>query len=231
MRIIQSFTLFALLLAFVSCSNDPYDTGDGPLSGMRADFVEAHTDASSVIVEVSTDDDVSLPLTQGIKTKWAEKANASYRALLYYDVRHDAGSGTDAARPIAITQVVTPEVVMAADMKEPVMTDPVTLVSAWKSANNKYINFDMGLKTGRDGDDGSSQKIGIVCDEVVRTADDRQIVRLRLCHNQNGVPEYYTAKLYLSIPVPFLPVRLSEGDEVEIEINTYNGTVTRTFVF
>ena len=47
MRRSLKYILLLLVFALFACENEAYDTGDGPLSDMRADFVEAQTDADA----------------------------------------------------------------------------------------------------------------------------------------------------------------------------------------
>lgn len=54
---------------------------------------------------------------------------------------------------------------------------------------------------------------------------------LILYHDQGSVPEYYSAKLYMSIPVEYIPIELSAGDEVQVSMTTYGGEVVKTFSF
>lgn len=226
-RVLLVFTLFC---ALVSCSNDPYDTGDGSLSLMRADFGEAETDASSGIVSILTDDGDRLMLTRSVRAPWAEKPDTAYRALIYYN-KVKAEGGFFQAEPLALSQVLTPEVTAAGDVEGGVKTDPVVFRSAWMSRNGKYINLDLEVKTGSVDGIYGAQTVGIVHDGTGVTADGTRLVRLRLYHDQAGVPEYYSAKLYLSIPVGRLPVALSEGGRVEVCICTYGGQTVRTFSF
>ena len=69
------------------------------------------------------------------------------------------------------------------------------------------------------------------CLGVDERADGTRLVRLALYHDQAGVPQYYTATAYLSIAASRLPIEPTEGDEVSIDIETYGGTLTRTFTF
>ena len=85
MKLTQSHILIALSFILSACSNDPYDTGDGSLSHMRADFVEAQTDASANIISIETDDGEHMFLTNAINVSWAERPDTIYRALLYYN--------------------------------------------------------------------------------------------------------------------------------------------------
>lgn len=231
MQKLSLISCLSLLLMLASCTNDPYDTGDGDLSYMRADFVEANTNAASAIVSISTDEGVGLRLTREVKASWAAKPDTAYRALMYYNSLVNEDDGSLVAEPLAMSQVLTPRVSMIGNVTGGMKTDPVLLESAWKSHNAKFINFDMSVKTGKVDGDSEGQTIGVVCDAVEQRADGTSLVRLRLYHDQGGVPEYYSAKLYLSIPMSFLPITPTEGDEVEVSMNTYDGTVVKTFGF
>ena len=50
-----------------------------------------------------------------------------------------------------------------------------------------------------------------------------------LAHSQNGVPQYYSTPLYVSLALDELPVTPGDGDEIEVSVNTYKGVVSRTF--
>ncbi len=217
--------LFPLLLA---CSNDPYDSGDGALSLMRADFVEASTDASSRLVSMATDDGDVLAVTPAAKVSWVERPDTVYRALAYYN-RHEASNGAHTAELLGLTQVLVPEVVDASRLGDKDKADPVAFWSAWKSRNGKYINLDLDVKTGKADGKDIQQYIGISCEASASEATGKRRFALKLLHDRNGSPEYYSSKLYVSIPLSSLPQPLSEGDEVVISILTYKGTVVKTF--
>ncbi len=226
----KKFALLITLLIFIfSCSNDGYDTGDGPLSYMRADFVEAQTNSSAYINKIETDDGETLSLTKSPSAWWASKPDTVYRALLYYN-KVLSSSGSYQAEPIAISQVPVPTIHDTSDLEEGIITDPVTFSSAWKSKNGKYINLDLYLKIGSTEDPNNQQIIGIVNDGTQQPEYGNKHVNLRLYHSQNGIPEYYSSETFLSIPISSIPDSLSEGDEVEISINTYDGEITKTFI-
>ena len=73
--------------------------------------------------------------------------------------------------------------------------------------------------------------VGGVCLGVDERTDGTRLVRLSLYHDQAGVPEYYTTTAYVGIAVSRLPIEPVAGDEVSINIETYDGTLTRTFSF
>lgn len=228
MKALTRLALLAVATVLTACGTDTYDTGDGALSGMRADFVEAQTDAYANMVSIETDDGERLELTTPVAMEWASRPDTVYRALFYYSLA-DGNDGQAEAEPMAVQQVLVPEITPAGDIADGVKTDPVTLETAWLSSNGRYINLGVIIKTGTaDGSQGT-QTVGIVYDGTETTADGKKLIRLRLYHDQAGVPEYYSADAYVSIAVSRLPGQPTEGDTVSIDVETYDGTVTRTF--
>ena len=230
MKKLKTYIRLSLLFMLSACSNEPYDTGDGALSDMRADFVEAQTDASADIVSIETDDDERMFLTGAVSVAWAERPDTFYRALLYYN-KVGADNGTPRAELLGIKQVLVPAVIAVDDMEGEVKTDPLDFVSSWPSTNGKYLNLEMSVKAGSENGQYNAQTIGLICDKVEGKAGGGRRISLRLYHDQNGVPEYYSVDTYVSIAVSRLPVEPVAGDEVVVEINTYAGTITKTFTF
>lgn len=208
------------LLALLSaCTSDPYETGDGSLSYMRADFVDAYTTSAITIANVLTDDGDMLALNPEISCPWEAKADTVYRALFYYDTQ-----GGSTVKPVAITPVS----VLRPFIPKPdasLKYDPVAFESAWMSRNGSYLNLGLYLKTGKADDEDAAQSIGLAYDSVVDNGDGTRDVSLVFVHSQNGVPEYYSTHVYVSIPMS----SFNHGDKVSITLNTYNGKVVRTF--
>lgn len=230
MKFIPSYILLFLLFVLSACSNDPYDTGDGALSHMRADFVEAQTDNNANIVSIETDDGERMFLTGAINVAWAERPDTVYRALLYYN-KVEADDGTNNAEPLGISQVLVPQITPIEEVKDGIKTDPVTFESSWTSSNGKYLNLGISIKTGSVDGNYDTQTIGLIYNGVETNADGSRNVSLSLYHDQNGVPEYYSVETYVSIAVSRLPIEPADGDIVTVDINTYDGTITRTFTF
>ena len=63
MRNIIKIFLLTVAPLLTACETDSYRTGDGALSAMRAEFVEAHTDADARVMAVETDGGERLTLT------------------------------------------------------------------------------------------------------------------------------------------------------------------------
>jgi hypothetical protein len=210
-----------ITIIFVACSADNYDTGDGKYSYLCADFVEAHTVAASEINYAMTDDGDSLVLSPHAMVSWAMTKDSTYRALLYYNKVETLN-----ATPVSISRVPVVVYRLTADI-DTVHTDPVVFESAWMSKNNKYLNVGFSVKTGKSGTEDYQQTVGMMCDSLVANADGTHDLYLRMLHNQNGVPQYYSSRNFLSIPLK----GLSKGYTIHLIVNTYDGLVNKDFIF
>ena len=97
----------------LSCSSEGYDTGDGELSYLKADFVEARTASAKMFVSATTDDGVDLLLSPALECEWATTVDSIYRALLYYKI----GEG-NAVEPVTVSRVMVLEPHAMADGDE-----------------------------------------------------------------------------------------------------------------
>lgn len=200
-----------------SCSNEGYDTGDGAYSYLAADFALLHTGADRAVTEATLDDGTQLQLSNPFTADWAAKPDTVYRALLYYD-KPTVSAAAVKVRSVSQVPVVTvADAGRVADMH----TDPLDVESVWLSKNGSYLNLSLLLKAGTSSGD-SRQSLGLVCDSRSVDADGRRRVRLRVYHDQNGVPEYYTVQQFVSVAVETL-----DADVVELHANTYGGEVVR----
>ena len=215
-----SMGLLLLLLPLGSCTSDDYEKGDGEYSYMRADFVEAYSSKAGVLGSFVTDEGDSLVLSPRHDCSWASTPDSVYRALMYYS-REDTASIK--VRCITATQVLVLRVPQ--QRRDTVIMHPVGLESVWLSANGKYVNMGLDVKTGKGDDDKARQTLGVVCDTVLTMPDGNHEHCLRLFHDQGKVPEYYTSKVYVSIPLG----NYSKGDVVRMDVNTYKGKVTKSF--
>ena len=213
--------VFACLLSLmpVSCTNESYDTGDGGLSYLCADFVEAHTTFDTTITKVVTDDGAALSLSRALKLSWVSVPDTLYRALLYYNKKDNP------VEPLAMGRV---PVIIPRIQKDSLFTDPLGVESVWMSASGKYVNISLLIKTGIPDSVDARQWISVVyCPHTPNWgAGGLYGVQdtLLLLHSQNSVPEYYTSRMYVSIPTAALPSR----DVVNIRVNTYGGMRTYT---
>ena len=204
-----------LALAVSACSSDAYDTGDGSLSYMRADFVKAFADHDGKFTAAITDDDLSLTLQPAIAAGWSAPDTVC-RALLYYDAAQLSESAREAAvRPVAIGRVLMPKVVNRPALAAGLPTDPVVMETAWRSNNHKYINLGLQLKTGTTDGNVAAQAIGWVYTGSTTLDGGAQRHSFMLAHSQNGVPQYYSTPLYVSLSLDELPVKLGDGEHIQ----------------
>lgn len=214
--------LVGLLFFSTSCSNTSYEEGDSRLSYLRTDFADATTDSQGRLSAATTDDGVSLTFTRPMQTSWSNAANSLCRVLLNYNM-YANGADSNVVEPLAAKIVYTLQPAKPS-VQTQAATDPVSLVSAWKSKNGNYVNLRLGLKTGKASGDDQRQSIGLALDSTV-TSDGNTTYCLRFLHSQGGVPEYYTTDAYVSIPIK----QMTTGSKVRLSLNTYNGWVTREF--
>jgi len=176
------FFLFLIVILLVACTNDSFKTGDSEYSYLQSDFVEATTNANAAFVSAVTDDGDTLLLHSALSAKWATKADTTYRAQLYYN-RNNLG-----VVPIAISKVYVLPV-----SQQPHTTntpDPMGFTSAWIAKTRKYINLELALKTGKNTE--NKQSLGVSLENVVSSVSGTNKYTLRLLHQQNNVPQYYT---------------------------------------
>ena len=210
----------ALLSMAASCSVDDYESGDGEHSYLVADFSIAHSGQSKQLLNAMTDDGDSLVFDSPLECSWAVTPDSSYRALVYYSREYGAGTRV---RGIAAHQVLVLRI--PTEQPSEMHADPVSMESAWVSAGARYLNLGLYVKTGKSSGSNAKQTLGVVRDTVVTLDNGTKEHRLRLFHNQNGVPEYYSSRVYATIPTGDIPA----GDIVRLEVCTYEGVVVRYF--
>ena len=210
-------TALVSLLIVSACEHNFYETGDSELSYLHTDFVEAHTNELSAFASATTDDGVQLTLKPAVKELWATKGDTTYRALLYYNKVENGVTLSFAISPVA---VLRPRLALDFPI---VYTDPVGFESIWMSKNRKYLNLALTLKTGKTEDKKAIQSLAIVCDSIKQLPSDGRAFYLRLHHNQNGVPEYYSKRIFTSIPL----TGFKQNDVIYLNINTYKGKVNK----
>ena len=213
----NTMAALAALAALAACQTDSYEMGQGQYSLMQADFVEAHTLAQGVVDRVETDDSRVLSLAQPQEAKWATTPDSLYRALVYYELTADS-----VAKVMSMSQVPTLHPAPL-DSGAAMRTDPVKFESMWIGANGKYLNMGLYLKNGGSSD-SLRHTVGMVRESATVGADGKRTVRLRLYHDQGGVPEYYSSRYYMSVPCKEIG-----ADTVVVTVGTYDGAVERRF--
>jgi len=204
-----------------SCTQDAYEKGEGEYSLMRGDFAEAQVDGTRQIVSITTDDGDQMALSKPYTAKWIMKNDTIYRCMLYYN-KVKKSQGEYEAEVLSLGEVPCPIVKPIEEFKKEVHTDPVKFESMWLSKSGKYLNFYFQIKTGVTEDTAAVQHLAFLSEKVVANPDGKLTNHLLLYHHQNGVPEYYSTKAYVSIPVAALA-----ADSICLSVNTYNGPVAK----
>lgn len=208
------FVLLFFLGLIWSCTQEYYDQGDGDFSLMRADMVIAHTNAQKQVDNFVTDDGEVVTLATPTAVSWMKTPDSIYRAVFYYS-RSSEGVTLNASARVG---VVTPKHID--DLK----THPVDFESIWLSKDKLFLNLMLSLKLGSTDDEKAIHTLGCHIDTLMHNADSTKTMFLRLYHDQSTVPEYYSQRTYLSIPLSIV-----DADSVEINIASYKGNVVKRF--
>ena len=215
MKKIAFYALLAFIPLLRSCETDAYDKGEGEYSLMTAELVDAYVGSDKYVTRVVTDQGDEFTMEPHATAKWIEKADTTYRALLYFNK-----VGNDKAEAISLgwVGVLVPRDSIKGGMK----TDPLFTESMWLGKNRRYLNMRLRLLTGTADDEKAQHSIGVVIDSTTTT---KHHVRMKLYHDQGGVPEYYSLITYASIPLANV-----SADTLTLVTNTYDGEVSRSFI-
>lgn len=203
--------MIALAWALGACTVDEYESGDGHYSYLRADFAMVHTSSSGKINHMLTDAGDAVVFDAPWTASWATKADSVYRALVYYDVstnRYLSSAPVIVTSPARLSPGIT------------VPTDPLTIESTWVSGG--FFNIAFAVKAGRTDSVGIVRKMGLIFDNHVSAGGSRRTVDIRIFHAQNGIPEYYTVRGYMSMPL----ANAWQGAVIRLRANTYEGEKT-----
>ena len=219
MKKFQQLIIFLLLTIslsplLTSCTKDAYEKGEGTYSLMRGDFAEAIVNSSKQVTSIITDDGDEFVLASPYTAKWVSKADTTYRCMLYYN------KVANKAEILSMGQVPCTSVTPLSQFDRRLVTDPVKFESTWMSKTGRYLNFSLILKVGTTDDSTAVHTLGVVSDTLITHPDNKRILNLILHHDQDNVPEYYSAKVYFSIAT-----KIIDADSVRISINSYDGEV------
>lgn len=203
----------------VSCTVEPYESGDTSLSYLMAEMVDMHV-VGREIKSIVTDSDERLAVSSSyLLPEKMEHRDTTYRMMLYYN--------KEGNKPIELKSLRRAHVVKASDKQSSltIHDDPVKLISVWKAQNSSYINMSLGLMVGNVENEDAVHKVGLVVNSVETIADGSKTYYLTLHHDQDSIPEYYTQTVYLSVPLK----EYSAGDRICIRMNTYSGWIEKIF--
>lgn len=219
----------ALTIAItLSCNNEPYETGDGDLSYIHADYADI-TVINHRVTDIITDDDVHLTSATPLETSEDIPTDTLLRRLIHYNMP-SASSTVDILKFTPVSIITPHDKAEIENMK----TDPVKLTAIWLSRNHHYLNLRLGLMVGNNNGIATSQTLKVICDST--HTENEGAIFLTLYHDQANTPEYYTEEVHLSIPLEKIAIAYSENsgmerqvDTISITANTYSGRITKIF--
>ncbi len=208
----------AMLLAVSlnSCETDAYEKGTGQYSLMTTDMADVAVNSSKMATEMLTDDDSRMAFCRPYYSSWITTADTIYRSVVYYN---KVSEGT--AEAISITPVPTLSI-RHHSLFQRFPQDPVDVESMWLSGNRKYLNAALMFKTAQADNSSAVHQLAVVQDTLL-TADGKHTAVCRLIHDQGGIPQYFTARQFVSIVLP------TDADSLSISVETFKGTVVRKF--
>lgn len=226
MRRLLTLPVLTLLFSVAACEQDFYEKGDGENSYLRADFIEAFVDSDSRVRRVVTDEDVPLLLSKPFTSTWIQRADTVYRAVMYYSHKREEADVRSISR--VTTLPLSFDTTQAA---KAIVSDPVGFESAWIGTNRKYLNLGLVVKTGAvEGANARPQSVGMLLQRIDTTRVDsaskeKLTAHVRLIHRQGDVPQYYSQRVYVSMPLQRLTV-----DTLYLTVDTYDGAVRKGFL-
>lgn len=145
MKYVWLHCIWVLVVTFlvVSCTVDPYETGDTSLSYLKAEMVDMHV-VGREVRSIVTDADERLSVSSSfLLPEKIEHRDTTYRVMLYYN---KVGN-----KPIELKSMRQAYVVRPSDRQSSLTLkeDPVKLISAWKAQNGNYLNLSLGFMTDR----------------------------------------------------------------------------------
>lgn len=225
-RIILCVALSACIV--LSCTSDAYEKGDGEYSTMEAEMAEIHVDGNQQADFFVTDNGEEFAVANPFKSSWMNTPDSTYRAVTYFSRNNAGGEAASAQGTVrALAEVMGLNRVGVAVPKKikDMKTDPVHFESLWLSPTGKYLNLSLYLLLGTTGDESAIQTLGCLDDTLVVNADGTTTQHLTLYHDQGGVPEYYSQRTYVSIPLSDI-----HADFIILTINTYDGGKERKII-
>lgn len=215
-----TLSIITILMAMIASCSDDDSSG---ISRLTAEMCDIHTSQRAVADYAVTDNDQRLAFTRPLNVSWATTPDSIYRAMLYYDNTDNGGSVTPLyAESVLFLNPRTPQ--EAKDWKD--NNDPLEVATAWYAQNKKYLNIRLDIKSGTPDDQHQRHALGLVCDTVYTSPGGKRF-SYRICHSQNGIPEYYTISAYASIPT----ASMAEGDTISLVYESHSGTVCRDMVY
>lgn len=209
--------LLGFCIAFAACSSDSFLSGDTPLSYLVTEMADMHV-VGDKVKSIVTDGDEELPIGSLTVSETLARPDTTYRVLLYYNKVE--GKNIEILNS-AIAKILEPK-----SEKPFEANDPLTYTSGWMGMNGKYVNLALGIKVANTDNSKAGPELQLYQTSVETLESGKKCYNVTLLYDSKGMFGLYTEMLYYSIPT----AHLTDGDELKLTVNTYNGKIERTFI-
>lgn len=206
------------LCGLTACNYDAYEAGEGQLSMLVSEFVEAQTKASKQFVKATTDANNLLIFSEPLHCSWAITPDSTYRAVLFYK------KDNNYIKPIAAEKVY---VLPLKAYSESIDKDPIKLESAWVSASKSYLNIRIALLSGKQEKDLNKHEVGVMELNKPLINGKHKHFTWQLTHRQNNIPQFVSSSVFVSVPLHDVHL----GDTLTLQWNDYKGAMLKQWVF
>ena len=209
-------TIMILAIAVTtSCTQDVYEKGEGDWSKIVAEICDGYTASDSMVTRFVTDDGVAYVVSNPFNTSLMLKPDTIFRAVFYYEKDGEKAE----VKGLNRVAVISPREI------DNVKTDPVRLESMWMGKTKRYINLSVYMMVGVPDSDDAAHQIACSRDSVHQNDDGSHTLFLTFYHDQGNVPEYYSQRYYVSIPM-----QSGAADSVCLRVNTYDGMLDKRLI-
>ena len=177
-----------ILWLATACGEDEYHYPHG-----RFVYLSAHSDADGRLETVLADDGTLYDVQNAVYAP-NEAADTTLRIVANY-TRETGSEGRMGALLYAAQTAISPVPLPADRFEDGIKADPASVLSIWMGLD--YLNLVLEIKTADGG-----HAFHFVEDEVSWDATTaRREVALSLYHDAGEDPQYYTRRVYLSVPL------------------------------
>ena len=198
-----------LLLLFSSCGK-----GDGYVyPSVVTEFVDAQTNVSSTIEKIKTDKGSVYTLSNTIQGKNLTP-DSTYRAYCKYEINEQDST---VAKVYSMKLILSLNPININSFQAEIKTDPATIKSIWRGGN--YINIVLSVMVHGD----ATHTYHFIDKGYIKNPDGSKTENILLYHNRQNDVEGWTEDIYLSIPLKKYYNVLNAGDQIQFDLNTYDG--------
>ena len=176
------------------------------------------TDANGVGTHFITDEGYVWHLQRGNQPDKLT-ADSTYRVVSRYASLNDTDAQVYAFYN-TISSLPKPE-----NEYTSIHTDPVSVQSIWRSGD--YLNMVLQIMV-----KDQKHELSFIDHGITENADGTKTLKLTLYHDRKDDIEGFNEKYYLSVPLWHYQEKLTQGDQIVFQLNTYKeGMTSRNYTY